>query len=320
MNNLAYQTFLTEVQKAFSKKSIMIDTLADILRIEKGAVYRRIRQEVPFTFNEITVIAKYLGFSLDSIIGIEGGTKSVPFQLRLPDFISPEEVDYYILKAYIEFLQSLNQSESSEAAVVSNMLPHDLFGGYNHLLLFYLFIWNYVYTDNKMMSFHHISSTPEMIGLLNEFMMESKKFGKTSYIFDNKAFRIFVDRVNYFHAIRAIEKKDVSIIKEELLSLLDYLEDMAITGQFKETGKAVNLYIADIDISACYSYMETPNTHFSLMKAFLLSYVTSFDEDTFQRMKNCIQSLIKISTLITLTNEKQRVLYFEKQRKIVNEL
>ena len=319
MNDRLYQALIAEVKKMFPKHSAMVNTLADILRIERGAVYRRLRKEVPFTFSEIIIIAKYLNISLDSIVGIEG-TKSVQCQLRLPDFISPQEVDYQILDIYIKFLQSLTQSEISETATISNVFPHDLFSEFHYLLLFYLFVWNYHYNNDKIKPFHEISIPSKMNELLNKHMLEMKNFNKTYYVFDSRIFRLFVDRVNYFNSIRLVEKTDVLKIKEDLLSMLDYLEKIAITGQFKETGNAVNLYISDIDITTSYTYMETKNTHFSLVKAFILSYVTSFDEDTFEKMKEWIHSIIKISTLITLTNEKQRVLYFEKQRKIVNEL
>jgi len=147
-----------------------------------------------------------------------------------------------------------------------------------------------------------------------------KNFTKTYYVLDSGMFQLFVNRVKYFHSIRLVEKESVLKIKEDLFSMLDYMEKIAITGQFKETGNAVSLYISDIDITTGYTYMEAKNVYFSLVKAFILSYVTSFDENTFEKMKKWIHSIIKISTLITLTNEKQRVLYFEKQRKIVNEL
>jgi len=319
MDNLFYQALLAEIQKAFPKKSIMVNTLSDILRIEKGAVYRRLRQEVPFTFNEIAVIARHLNISLDSIVGVEN-YKSILFRLRLPDYLSPQEVDCYILDIYIKFLQSLNQTKNSEVASVNNVLPNELFYGFNYLLQFYLFMWNYHYSNDKIKPFHQISTSPEINGRLNEYMMEMKNFTKTYYVFDNRIFRLFVDRVIYFNSIRLVEKEDVLKIKEDLLFMLDYLEKMAITGQFEETGNAVNLYIADIDITTGYTYMEAKNVYFSLVKAFILSHVTSFDEDTFDKMKKWIHSIIKISTLITLTNEKQRVLYFEKQRKIANEL
>jgi len=319
MNDQLYQALIAEIRKIFPKKSVMINTLADILRIERGAVYRRIRQEVPFTFHEIAVIAKCMNISLDSLVGIEE-TKTVPFQLRFPNYVSPQDEDYTILDRYTKLLRSVTRLENSEIASVSNVLPHDLFTEFNNLLLFYLFLWNYHYNNGKMEPFHHISILPKIDRLLKEYMTEMKNFNKTSFVFDGNMFQHLVEHVNYFNSIRLIERDDVLKIKDDLFSMLDYLEKIAITGQFKETGHSVNLYISDVDISTSYTYLGANNIHYSMVKAFITSYITSYDENTFEKMKNWIHSLIKISTLITLTNEKQRVLYFEKQRKIINEL
>ena len=319
MDNHLYQLFLTEIRKAFPKHSLMVNTLADILLIEKGAVYRRLRQDVPFTFNEIALIASHLKISLDSIIGVNT-KKMIPFKSLLPNFISPQEADYKMIEYYIKFLQSMNQSENSEIASVVNMLPHELFSGFQYLFPFYLFIWNFLHNNDKPIPFNQISISPEMNRFLKEYAMEMMKFKKTSLIFDNRVFQLLIDDINYFYSIRLLGEEDILRIKEDLLSVLDYLEKIAVTGQFKETGNSINLYISDIDITTNYVYIESDDIHFSMVKMFLLSSVTSMDDHSFERMKKWIHSLIKISTLITLTNEKQRVIYFEKQRKIINEL
>lgn len=319
MNDYLYEALLFEIRKKFTKRSIMVKTLANILSIEKGAVYRRLRSDVPFTFNEIALVTKHLNISLDSIIQIEV-QKSRPFQLKLPDFISPQEMDYYLIDSHTYFLRMVNQMENAEIASVSNVLPQDLFSSFHYLFQFNLFNWNYHNNDDKVKPFHHLSVPPGIESQFNTQCMEMKKFNKTHYVFDTKVFQHFINNLHYFNSIRLIEKEDVFKIKEDLLLLLDYLEETAITGQFKETGKEVNLYISDIDVTTNYGYIEAKNTYFSMIKAFLLTSVTSTDEKTFDRMKKWIHSFIKISTLITQTNEKQRVLYFEKQRKIVNEL
>ena len=319
MENYFYQFFLTEIRKIFPKNSVMVNTLADILMIEKGAVYRRLRQDVPFTFNEIAIIAKHLKISLDNVIGVDT-QKIIPFQSRLPDFVSPQEADYSMLDIYMKFLRSISESENSEAVSTFNVLPHDLFGEFRYIFMFYLFIWNFLYNKDSMKPFNQISTPPEMFQYLKKYTMIMKNFKKTNYIFDNKIFQLLVNEISFFYSIRLIEKDDVLKIKEDLFSILDYLEKMAITGQFNETGNSVNLYISDIDISTNYTYLESDNSHLSVVRMFLLSSVTSMDENIFEKMKKWLHALIKISTLITLTNEKQRVLYFEKQRKIVDGL
>ena len=319
MDNQLHQALLAEMQRRFTKSSEMVNALSDILLIEKGAVYRRLRQEVPFTFDEISLIAKSLMISLDNMICIEG-PKSIPFQMHLPDFIFPEDSDYHILHTYLDFLRSINRSENSEVAIASNALPYDLAFKFPDLIQLYLFKWNFHYNSDNVIPFHDIAIYPEMKSIMTEYTMEMKKFCKVSYIFDNRLFRLFVDDIHYFNKIRLIEKEDIQKLKEIFFLMLDYLEKLAVTGHFEETGNPVNLYISDIDITTSYTYLESENIHFSMVKTFILSSINSTNENTFERMKKWIHSLIKISALITLTNEKQRVLYFENQRKIVNEL
>ena len=319
MDDQLHQELLTEIQRRFTKNSDMVNALAELLRIEKGAVYRRLRQEVPFTFNEISLIAKNLMISLDNLTGIEG-QKSIPFQMHLPDFLFPQDSDYYLLNNYITFLHSISQSENSEIASATNALPYDLSFKFQHLALLYFFKWNFHYNNDKVIPYRQVSIAPDMQRYIKDFTMEMKTFHKTSYIFDNRVFRLIVDDIHYFNSIRLIEKDDIQKIKEDLFSMLDYLEKMAVNGQFIETGNQVNLYISDIDITTSYAYLESDNIHFSMIKTFILTSVNSIDEGTFQRMKKWIYSLIKISTLITLTNERQRVMYFERQRKIIHEL
>jgi len=320
MDNSFYQLLLDEIRKAFPKNALMVNALAEILLIEKGAVYRRLRQEVPFTFNEIAVIAKHLRISLDNMIGIDT-QRTIPLQSRLPDFISPQEEDYNMFDFYIKFLQSIDhQNDNSETVSITNILPLELFTDFQSLFSFYLFIWNFHYNNEKIKPFSQISTTPKMEQLLNGLSTEMKKFKKTCFVFDSRVFRLIIEDVKYFHEIRLIEKEEVLKIKEDLCSLLDYIEEIAITGQFKETGNSVNLYISDVDITTNYIFIEAKNIFLSVIRIFFLSTITSRDENMFTNMKKWINSLIKISTLITLTNERQRVIYFEKQRKIIDEL
>ena len=319
MGDQIHEALVAEINKKFQKNSVMVNTLADILRIERGAVYRRLRQDVPFTFNEIVTISKNLNISLDNLVGVEKN-RNVLFQMQLHNFTSPKDSDSQLLNTYVKFLRSLTKSNDSETASASNVLPHDLFNGFEYLLKFYLFVWNYHHNISKTKQFHEILITPAISRFFDEYTIEMKNFNKTNYIFDNRLFRFFVDRVNYFNIIRLIEKDDVLKIKEDLHSMLDYLEEIALNGRFKETGNAVNIYISDIDITTCYAYIGSKDFHLSLIKAFTLLYITSFDEQTFEKTKVEINTLIKISTLITLTNEKQRILFFEKQRNIINEL
>ena len=62
-----YESFLAELRKKIPQGAKLTNTLVDMLYIEREAVYRRLRGEVPFTFMEVMTIAKELGISLDNL-------------------------------------------------------------------------------------------------------------------------------------------------------------------------------------------------------------------------------------------------------------
>jgi hypothetical protein len=317
-HNQSYDVFIGKIRKKIPQNPLLVNMLADILCLEKKTIYRKLRRDVPFTFYEIAVISKKLGISLDNVIGIATEI-SVSLQLRTPDFINPQDIDYSAFNSYTNFLKVVRECKNTEAAMVTNTIPHELFSGYTHLTQYNLFNWQIHHSQEQQKPFHELSY-PERI--MNEFhgLFTESRYIPTRFILDKHVFLRLVNTINYFNIIRLIEKEDMLKIKDELLQLLDYMEDMTISGTFKETGCNVYLYISDIDITTDYAYIEADNYKFSLLKTFLLTSATSIDEQFFEKMKNWIYSFIKISTLITATNEKQRVLYFDKQRAIVNEL
>jgi hypothetical protein len=308
---------LTEIRKKIPKNSQLVKTFSDILFIEKEAIYRRLRGEVPFTFNEIVTITKHLNISLDNVIGIDV-KKSRPLQLILPNFTFPKEEDIYMLDSYIEFLHSVVEKKYSEIRLATNVLPQDIFSGYEYLTKFNVFNWQYHHKNDNMPCFNKFILSDVISQFFKTQYTESKKNKLTYYIFDNHVFSHFTNNVKYFHAIRLIEKEDMLKIKEELFQALDYLEEMTIKGRFKETDNKVYLYISGIDIITNCSYVVANDNICSLIKTFILTSVTSADEEIFEIMKNWINSLIKISTLITGTGEKERIMYFEKQREVVS--
>ena len=78
--------------------------------------------------------------------------------------------------------------------------------------------------------------------------------------------------------------------------------------------------ISSVNFETSYSYVETQHCHLTMLKSFTLNDATSPDEAIFQRMKQWMQSLIRTSTLISRSGEKDRIVFFEEQRRIVDML
>ena len=56
-NDLLYENLVTAIKDKFPGRGVLTNKLADLLMLEKEAVYRRLRGDVPFTIFEIATIA-----------------------------------------------------------------------------------------------------------------------------------------------------------------------------------------------------------------------------------------------------------------------
>lgn len=78
-----------------SPKLIAI-TLANLLGISKEGVYRRLRGESSFTLEELVILCRELGISIDELLE---DTENVNFTFK-PLYNQPLQLDQYLLKYY----------------------------------------------------------------------------------------------------------------------------------------------------------------------------------------------------------------------------
>jgi hypothetical protein len=318
-NNQVYDTLLDEIRKKIPQNSKLVNKLVDILYIEKEAIYRRLRREVPFTFQEIVTISKNLGISLDYILDIDTQKNRV-FQLKLIEYMNPQEIDYSMIQDYVNIIQSSKSEHTTETGVVSNILPQTLYTGYKLITKFYIFKWHYHYNYSQVKPFHETIVPEKISNLLSANYYESKNIRNTYYILDNQIIKNLINDIKYFNSIRLIKNEDIASIKEELIQFINYLETIATSGYFQETRNKVQIYISNINIDTNYTFLDTQNYKLSMIWTFILTFNISMDKKTFNTIKNWFWSIVRNSSIITVTGEKERILFFETQRKIIEEL
>jgi hypothetical protein len=93
---LWHNRFMEILLEKFPKKAELVEALHELLHIERPAVYRRMRSEVPFTAGEVAMIASAWNISLDDIMGIYSG--KVAFQMFPFNYLNPSKNDIENLK------------------------------------------------------------------------------------------------------------------------------------------------------------------------------------------------------------------------------
>ena len=318
-DNLFYQEFMSLIREKISHGATLANTIADLLDIEKDAVYRRLRGSVKFSFTEMAIIAKMLGISLDKIAGIEN-IQSRPAQMNISNQLNPTPVDYEMFTGHLDLLKSIKDEPDTQIMEASTILPHYLYQDYEYLTRYYIFRWNQAIMHGEVIPYHEIILPEKIRTLQTETSKYAKHISSSLYVWDNLLFQRLVANIQYFAKVNLIKEEDVALIKNDLMMMINHLEKVAIKGEYEETGKKVSIFISDVSSDANYSCLKTKNLHLTLFRAFVLNATVTFDVEAFNYACAWIHSMQRMSTLISVSGEKTRTLYFDAQREIINTL
>ena len=112
---------ITEIIKRIPPEVKIIDYLKEILNISKESLYRRVRGELPFTFEEISRLSLELNFSVDKIIR-QNTIDHMYFNIQAEESADPSKVFFLMLNKYYTDILKVLDSKDSEVIIVLNQL------------------------------------------------------------------------------------------------------------------------------------------------------------------------------------------------------
>ena len=239
--------------------------------------------------------------------------------MKMVNFLHPREEDYGMLEHFLDSLRHLRNDPNSEVGDALNILPQSIVLDYRNIYRFYLFKWMYQCGETIPTKYCDVNP-PDRLQLINhEIVMEVRQAANAYHIIDSMTFLYLVNDIKYFASIYLITREEIELLKRELHKFLYDMETLAARGCWEE-GKNVHFFVSSINFETSYSYVETRNCHVTMLKSFTLNDATSCDDEIFLRMKKWLHSLIRTSTLISKSGEKDRIMFFEQQRKVVDRL
>lgn len=318
-DDLLYNKFVEIIKSRVPGKGKLANDLTNFLGIEKEAIYRRLRGDVPFSFSEIVKISCKYGISLDSIAE-ESNEKSRSFNVQFSEFINPDNEHYDAIQNFTSILNSLVSNVNSESGCISTMIPISLCISYKPLYKFYVYKWFVQFrTSTLRLSYSDMKVDKRLEDINDEFVLSVQNSPNSVYIFDELFIFYFVKDVKYFKDIKLLTEEEVAVIKESLHLFLNDLERYAINGKFDNGGK-VFIYISDVHFEANINYVDSECYKLTMIRSFTLNEIYSVDEKISEGMKKWCSFLKKSSTLISQCSELRRIEFFEKQHNIADTL
>lgn len=317
MKNQLNDELVSAIRNNVSDDINIANLLINTLSMSKEAVYRRLRGDVPFTFEEVAQISSQLAISLDNIVNIKNAKQTSPhLNPNLCTINNP--LDHYCenLENCIRIFQKMNKSKDSKARLAINSLPYVFYLPYPHIAKFRLYRWIY-----QMQAMPTIGTYEEMIVPKNvldvekRFITEHKQISDTTIILDHNVFKSFIGDVNYFYKLNLLSDIDLKLIKNELIQMISELETIATTG-IEKTGNRINIYISNIDLESSYIHFEYEDYKESFLKVFSIKMINFQNSTICNTQKEWIDSLKRYSTLISESGEIQRIKFFNEQRNL----
>lgn len=311
-----YDNFLVALEARYPQKSDLVNALTDILVPEKESIYRRLRRDVFFSAEEMMKIASAWNMSIDNII-CSNPEKIRPFQYEMVDYNEPSESDYSILERFNRDMELVTDDPESKIYEVINAFPRALYVRSEPLTRFMTMKWLYKYGQSgDVLKFCDVKTTERMLEIDREYVRRVQSVGELHSFLDRRIYENVVEEIKYFNSIGMISDKEVEMLREEMIHIVELSEKMAHNGAF-ESGSKVFFHLLHLWVDMEYILYESKSFNMTTVRIVDRNMLVSIDPIVNGRIKNLIDSMRQSSVLLSGSNVLQQREFFNKQRQMI---
>lgn len=296
----------------------LANIVADDLCISIDSAYRRIRGESDLSLQEFDLLSSRYDIPSESILS--RSQMSVSFNYRA---INPKNFSFesYFLSLTKE-IESLQQNGLTEIIYAALDLPMFYYFMFPKLAAFKLFFWKrnvfeFHGSDNHQFSFGQISQSD--IDHSHK-MVRSYLSVPTIEVWSEETINTTLRQINFYHEISLFKsKQDIIEILDDLKSVLEHIQRQAELGYKFYPGKEqlmngkrdnFKIYHNEVTLSENVVLLKLQKFNVVHMGHNVLNILTTTDESFFQDSLQFIEKVIKNSTLISASAEKERKRFF----------
>jgi len=306
----------------------LVDEIAGILEISNDSAYRRIRGEKPIDLEEARKLAVHYKISLDQLMhlksdayiftGALNGTSDTAFEEWLNNLVKQLIVMNNFNKKHIYFL--------------IKDIPPFLHFQIRELASFKFFLWMKSilhYDSYKGVRFSIDDPRYEPYYETSKKVIELYNKIPTTEIWNVESINSTLRQIDFFYEAGAFAKKEeAKILYTKVEELIDHIEKEAEIGAKFTLGRTprqgdpeYRLFVNELILGDNTFMAELDDIRVTYLNHSVLFFVGTRDEQFNKAMFINLDNLIKKSTLISSTGEKQRNQFFNRmRRKIQNRI
>jgi len=317
MANYQSQEFLFQrVKELLPPHVSVVDSVAEILHISGDSAYRRIRGETPIVLDEARELCNHFKLSLDHVLNVQGG--STLFQNVRVNTGNYTYEQY--LKDLIQQMQYIGSFIHKEIIYRTKDMPlfHNFY--FKPLIAFRYFFWmNTIiqHPDFRKREFTMDCVSDEIVSLSQELSRAYNTVPSTE-IWNTECVNAAISQIEFYKDSGYFSSAaDIKIIYESLEETFIHLKNQVDYGgkfmpeENREMKKNNFTFFYNRVVLGDNTIMVvTDNVKTVFLNYDALNYITTRDEAFCNYCHEDLQKLIKRSTIISETSEKQRNIFF----------
>ena len=313
--------FFQHIKSLLPPHISFVDEIAELLNISNDSAYRRIRADKPVSFEELQKLCVHYRVSLDQFLNLQSDTFIFSGKLDSDANFRFQNWLEEIFKQYT----MISSFEKKHIYFLSKDFPFYLHFQIPELAAFKYFVWNrnfLGFKSGKVEKFVFDYPGFEEHNALGMKIAHVYNSIPTTDVFNTEGINTTLQQIEYYYeAGRLISKEQAYILFDKMEILVSHVEKEAEHGCKFNMGSQPNassppyrLFNNELVLGNNSLLAEIGDMKVTFLNHHFMHFIATKDEAFNNTMLHNIQSLIQKSTLISVSDERERVKFFNKLR------
>jgi len=311
--------FVDEIVSHLPNKRRLAQYLIELLGIGKESAYRRMKSEIPFSFEEVAAVSGDLGLSLDQLLGLKADSR---FSFYFNFDVNKEPSDAYAnMLAYDNTnMEKILSSSDMKITAVVNRIPLRFFP---YKALFKFDYCQYLYSIGNislMTGFSDINVPPHINDLHNQSTSFFSNLRNITCIIDSTVYSKIINEIQHYYRLKFISDEDLKLLQTELFELLAMYESTLRKGK-NIAGSNYTVYYSLLNIDSNVVCVEYDNKCLLQVWVYPEGPIEISDISSIRGLQEkWIDSKIRNSVLVSKTNDTLQIEMLHEVQKQISEL
>jgi len=301
----------------------LVIAISELLDLSLDSTYRRIRGEKLLVFDEIHKLALEFNISLDKIFQID--SDAFLFNGRT---INNSDFNYEEwLKLCIYTLQMIKDNKPNHMYYLAKEIPF-----FYYFLIPEIAAFKSYFIMKSVLDYEELKQVK--FSITDDFSYYSSWCKKISDLFSSipsteiwhvENIRSTINQIEYYRLTGSLNSdNDALILYDKLLELINHIERQAECGfkfrhdQENGTSEVIHkMFINELTMGDNMQFIEAGDARITYINHSTINFIATYDESFNQYTKQNIDTIAHKSTPISVQNQKDRLMFFNRLREKV---